>query len=426
MPKLTIRVLDAIKPDPNKDVFIWCSATPGFGARIYPSGKTVFIAQVRIGRAQRRVKIGPYGAFTPDQARDEAEEIIRSASKGLDPQAAKQAKRAELTVGEICDLYLEAAKAGRVITSRGGPKKQSTVAIDVGRVERHIRPLIGKLKASAVTSAIVQRMVDDVAAGKTAISVKSDKKRGRVIVTGGGGTAARVADLFGGIWTWASKRDYVPDATVARGIDKMRSKPEERILSTDELKSLGAAIEDAKAKTPLAAAAVRLIALLGSRRQEVVKLRRQEIDFLGSCLQLGDTKTGRSTRAVGAQALASLREVSDLKLHDVYLFPNSLGSGPADLKKQIAAIFDAAGLSDVRSQTLRRTFASIGDELGYSDPIIGALLGHAKQGVTQKHYVRRPDAALISAATRISDRISAAMSDEMATNIVRLSNFGEG
>jgi hypothetical protein len=106
MARLTKRILDAVKPDPNKEVFVWCSATPGFGARVYPSGRTVFITQVRVGRAQRRVKIGPYGAFTVDQARERAEKVIRTAAAGNDPQGERRDRREALTVAELCDLYL--------------------------------------------------------------------------------------------------------------------------------------------------------------------------------------------------------------------------------------------------------------------------------------------------------------------------------
>ena len=82
LPRLTKRTVDAIKSDPSRDIFAWCSATPGFGARIYPSSRIVFIAQVRVGRAQRRVKIGTYGPYTVEQARAQAEGIIRAAAEG--------------------------------------------------------------------------------------------------------------------------------------------------------------------------------------------------------------------------------------------------------------------------------------------------------------------------------------------------------
>jgi hypothetical protein len=49
MATLTKRVLDAAKPR-DKEYFAWCGALRGFGARIYPSGRKIFIAQVRVGR----------------------------------------------------------------------------------------------------------------------------------------------------------------------------------------------------------------------------------------------------------------------------------------------------------------------------------------------------------------------------------------
>src|SRR3954452_9610588 len=104
---LTKRAVDAAKPQADR-YFIWCGATPGFGVRVYPSGKKVFIAQVRVGRAQRRVKIGPYGPFTVEQARKRAEEVIKTAAEGRDPQRERQAAKAALTVAELCDEYMTA------------------------------------------------------------------------------------------------------------------------------------------------------------------------------------------------------------------------------------------------------------------------------------------------------------------------------
>jgi integrase len=66
-------------------------------------------------------------------------------------------------------------------------------------------------------------------------------------------------------------------------------------------------------------------------------------------------------------------------------------------KKEIAAISDDAGLSDARSHDLRRTFASVAADEGYSDATIAALLGHPQRGVIARHYIRRPDDALVAA-----------------------------
>ena len=420
MPRLTKRTIDAIKSHPNKDIFAWCSATPGFGARVYPSARIVFIAQVRVGRAQRRVKIGAYGPYTVEQARAQAEAVIRAAAEGRDPQREKQERRKALTVSELCDEYLDTARSGRVLTRFGRPKKTSTLSIDVGRVERHIKPLIGRLAARELTTADVQRMTDAIAAGRTATVAKSAKKRGKAVVTGGQVTAARVAELLGGIWSWAAKRGYVTQTSITKGLDRTIAPPRDRTLSPGELRALGNAIDASAEKTPAAAVVIRLVALTGARREEIVGLKRTEVDLAGSCLQLGNTKTGRSTRPLGNAAVVVLREWLERNRHPMLVFPGERGNRPADLKKAIANIFNAAGLRDARSHALRRTFASIGDEIGFSEATIGEILGHARRGVTSRHYIRRPDAALVAAATRIADRVADMMTGTAAAEVVLL------
>jgi hypothetical protein len=199
MAALTKRALDAAKPQAER-YFVWCGSLPGFGARVYPSGRKVFVAQVRVGRGQRRVTIGTFGAFTVEQARKQAETIIRAAAEGRDPQREKQEARAALTVAELCEEYLAAARAGLVLTRFKHPKRPATVTIDEGRVSRHIAPLIGKIPARDLKRADVQRMADAIAQGKTA-GVFVGKLRGRAVVTGGAGTAARVVELLGGIYS---------------------------------------------------------------------------------------------------------------------------------------------------------------------------------------------------------------------------------
>lgn len=72
-----------------------------------------------------------------------------------------------------------------------------------------------------------------------------------------------------------------------------------------------------------------------------------------------------------------------------WVFPRADGKASADMKKALAASFDAAGLSDARSHDMRRTFASVAADLGFGDATIAELLGHSRRGVTQSHYIRR-------------------------------------
>jgi integrase len=413
MASLTKRTLDAAKPR-DKEYFLWCETTPGFGVRVYPSGKRIFIVQVRVGRRQQRHKIGLFGPFTVDQARTRAQAIIREAFEGRDPRLEKQEARDGLTVAALCDLYMEAAQAGLVTTRFRRPKSPSTVMIDEGRIARHIKPLLGRTLARDLSRAVVQRMADDVAKGKTAGRFPG-KPRGRAVVTGGATTAARVVELLGGIYTWAERRELVPGPNPVRGVEKAKANSKDRVLDPEELKALGRSIREAEALSPAPSTALRLIALTGLRREEAAAMEWNEIDLAGSCLRLQDTKTGRSMRPLGNAAKELL---ANLPRTSRWVFPNRTGTASADLKKRIAAIFDAAGLPDARAHDLRRTFASVAADEGYSDATIGELLGHARRGVTARHYIRRPDAALIGAADCVSAHIAKLMSSEEKAEVI--------
>lgn len=99
--------------------------------------------------------------------------MIRAAARGRDPQREKREKRKVLTVGEVCDSYLEAARNGMVITRFGPPKKLSTIAVDEGLVARHINPLIGRLPADELTRADAKQMAADEGCADATIAASS-------------------------------------------------------------------------------------------------------------------------------------------------------------------------------------------------------------------------------------------------------------
>jgi integrase len=391
-------------------VFLWDAgdgALKGFGVRMKPSGAAAYIIQYRFEGATCRYAIGKVGVLATEEARRLARERLQAVAHGENPSAQRREARVAHTVGELCDLYLDAARSGLVQTRFRRPKRASTVAIDEGRVARHIKPLIGSVRANKLGRPAVQRMVDAISRGKTAGVFKA-RARGKAVVKGGTGTAARVVELLGGIWSWAEKRGFVSGPNPAHGIDTGRGDPRDRILSPEEMTQLGKTLREQEAIQPAATSVVRLIALTGLRREEACGLRWSEIDRSSSCLRLASSKTGRSTRPIGKLAIDLLNSLDASPKEDrpEFVFPNRDGTGSADLKKAVARLYDLAGLPDARSHDLRRSFASLAADEGYSEATIGELLGHARRGVTARHYIRRPDAALVAAADRVSMRIA--------------------
>ena len=194
--------------------------------------------------------------------------------------------------------YLADAKAGRLLTRRGQAKKASTLAIDVGRIERHIKPLLGRLAVAAVDRTDVERFMHDVAAGKTAARAKTGKKRGLARVTRRA-TATRAVGLLGSIFGYAVNHRMRPD-NPAHGVQRFADGKRDRRLSDDEYKALGKALSVAETRTtglwPAAVAAAYFLAVTGWRSAEVLSLRWDEIDLPRRSAILGDTKTGRSVR----------------------------------------------------------------------------------------------------------------------------------
>jgi integrase len=75
------------------------------------------------------------------------------------------------------------------------------------------------------------------------------------------------------------------------------------------------------------------------------------------------------------------------------------GKAADDLWPQI---FNDSPLANVTPHVLRHSFASIANDLGFTEITIAALVGHAKGSVTSK-YIHTRDTALIMAADKISD-----------------------
>src|SRR5215469_15521595 len=206
----------------------------------------------------------------------------------------------------IREVGLTATEQGLILGKKNHPKKASTLATDQGRIERHIIPLLGKKRVRDVTPADVTRFTRDVIAGKTATDVKTGF-RGRAIVEGGAGTAARTVGLLGGIFSYAVSEGLRPDNPV-RGVKRPADRRRGRRLSPDDYRALGDALAEAEAEGENLAAvvAVRLLALTGARLGEIANLRFAEVDRQGRALRLADSKEGASVRPLGAAAFGVL------------------------------------------------------------------------------------------------------------------------
>ena len=411
--KITKRAVDAAAPG-KSDAFLWDTDLTGFGLKVTPAGNRIYILQYRFGRRLRRYTIGRHGApWTPEQARREAARLLGLIAGGTDPAEVRADSRSELTVAELCDLYLSEGCA---------TKRPSTLVTDRRNIQRHILPLLGRKRVRTVTCADIERFQRDVAAGKTAADVQTGP-RGRAIVAGGKGAAVRTLAVLGAIFTFAVKRQLRPDNPV-KGIARFKGQTQERFLTIGELAQLGDALTAAEKEgfNPVPIAAVRLLVMTGARKSEILTLRWSWVDFERSCLRLPDSKTGAKVVPIGApvlELLASLPRVED----NPHVLPGEMPGGHfVGLQKAWARLRDRAGLPDVRLHDLRHSFASVAVAGGDSLYLVGKVLGH-RQARTTETYAHLQDDPVRAVADRTAGRIAAAMSggDKGGAEVVALS-----
>lgn len=411
MAKLTKTVVDKAPPQ-AKQYTIWCGELKGFGAFILPSGTRTYFVDYRNGNnVRRRMKLGRHGAITAEQARILAIQTLAEVSKGNDPLAQRNDSRKAMTVKELCELYLSELEQGRILGKGGRPKKASTCVTDVGRINRHIIPLLGRKKVVQVTKADVTSMMKDIIAGKTKVAVRTGRLRGKSIVRGGLGAASRTVGLFGGILTFARDELGIIDVNPAHGVKKPKDAKRERRLTEAEFRTLGIILRTAAADERYASTTelIRLLALTGARRSELIEVRWSEVDEHGSCFRFEDTKEGVSVRPMGLAVIDIFERRAQAATSPTYVFPGRdpdkpFGSFPNHWDK----IFEGTALEGITAHVLRHSFSSLANDLGFTEITIAAMIGHSHGTITGR-YVHTLDTALVMAADSIAGYIDGLM-----------------
>ena len=377
------RTVEALKVE--KDTMFWDRELPGFGVRVYPSGRKVYIAQTRArGKAGQRVTVGPHGVMTPEEARRRAALIIARIKAGEEPVpeplSATLAKGP--TVADIARRYLEDHVAVRC---RPNTEELYRIA-----VEKYILPRFGKEPALAIDHAKVTELHHAL--------------RDKPVM------ANKVVETLSRIYNAAEDKGLIPEVSNPCGlVVKNRERKRERFLTPDEFRRLGRALAEATTRrrvSPHAVAAIRLLILTGCRKREILHLRWEQVDLEAAELRLPDTKTGPRQVALSPRAVRVLEGIPRVA-DSPWVIPGRVEGKPMrNIDEAWGVVCELAGLEDTRIHDCRHSFASRALALGENLPMIGRLLGHSELQTTER-YAHLDREWVREAAVRISESIAA-------------------
>ena len=377
-----------------RDTYVWDEKLKGYGLKVTPAGKKVYLVQYRLGGQKgrtRRVTIGEHGrvfkdgdTLTPDKARGEAKRLLGEVAAGRDPADGRDKARAESTLGEVLEQFL---------TEHADTKLKNSTAGEYRRLARlYVLPAFRHRRLGDVNRA-------DVARFHHGLKHKPYQ-------------ANRSVALLSKFYNWCEKHGLRPDGSnPCRHVEKYKEHKRERFLSEQELARLGEALRAAESDqtaSPWVIAAIRLLTLTGARLGEVLTLEWEHVDFEHQQLRLADSKTGRKSIYLNAPALEVLAMLPRLEGNPFVICGDKAESHLVNLQKPWRRIRVSAGLEDVRIHDLRHSFASIAAGGGMSLPLIGALLGHSQPQTTQRYAHLSAD-PLKAASDAVGERIAAAM-----------------
>ncbi len=378
MPKLTKRRVDAIVAGPRPRE-VWDDELKGFGVRVHPTGRKVFIVMTRVQGRQVRVTIGQHGPFTVAGARARAVEIIAKARAGEDPSPRRSGAREAVTVRALCRRFLD-----DYVSVHCKPRTFDDYSHSVNSF---ILPKLGAFRVNDVRRDHVAALHQDM----RATPYQANR------------TLAVLSKMFNLAELWEIRPD---GSNPCRHVKRYKERRRERFLSDAEYVRLGEALRDAeRSEMPSAVAAIRLLMLTGCRLSEILTLRWDYVDMEAGQLCLADSKSGAKIVHLGEPALAVLRGIERAEGNPWVIVGRRRGRHLADLQNAWRRIRAEAGLDDVRIHDLRHSFASGGLLVGEGLPMIGKLLGHTQVQTTARYAHLAAD-PVKAAANRISERIA--------------------
>ena len=346
--RLTKSAIDALSA-PTADAVYWDAALPGFGVKVTPKGRKVFIVLYRTGGAGsklRKYTIGPYGRVTFHQARIAAQKVFAAKLEGRDPAAEKREATRRVVADRVEDL-LEMYIVQHLSQNRS-----------VGEISRLLRRETKPWGGRSI-HAISKRDVIDV--------VSAIEQRGTPAA------ANKALKSIKAFLNWCVGR-AVLDQSPAEGVPlPAREIARDRILEDGEL---GRVILAARQVGEPYGGIVELLALTGQRREEVAQMRWEEVDLAKLSWTIPKSRTKNSKAHAVHLSNQSLAVLKSANKQGPYVL-SRVGTKPfQEFSKAKRELDRLSGVTGWRLHDLRRTCVSGMARLGVAPHVADKILNH--------------------------------------------------
>ena len=361
--RLTEYSVRRLKPGTSEYV-VRDTRIPSLRVRVYPSGTRTYVCQLR----ERKQTLGPTSLLTVDEAR---KECLMLQSKGTDLKVATPAFAAFATGPWRASWFPRC--------------KPSTIRVRERILDNQLLPNFGGLRLDRITPAAIHRWFDRYSRTSP-------------------GAANKALEVLRQIFNHAVMLEHITVNPARQTKPNPRPK-RTRFLAQMEIKRLHSVLDrHAGGRRGYQADIIRLLLLTGCRKNEIVRLKRREVD--AGRLRLEDSKTGPRTVFLNHKA----RDIVERRLATVpgeFLFPSPKDPATpiSDFLPLWYTVRSEAGIDDVRLHDLRHTYASRAVLHGIPLPVVAQLLGHRQVTMTLR-YAHTCDREVEAAAERIGIMIS--------------------
>jgi integrase len=348
-------MIDELPPGAS-DVVYWDDTLAGFGLKVTPRGRKVFIVLYRTKDGFSRLRkytIGPYGQITLAIARITAQKVLAARLEGKDPAGEKRRLRQKVI-------------------------RDATEDVVAGYRRRHV----SAIRSASETNRILDREVLSRWKGRSIHEITRQdvlKLLDEIVDRGSPGMANRVFTVVRALCNWAIGRGILERSPCAGLSKPSQGRSRDRVLADDELRAVIFAAR--QAGRPYGAI-VELPALTGQRRNEVASMRWQELDLDKALWTIpgNRAKNGRPHVVDLSPRAIELIRVQE-KSRDL-VFPTISGKPFMAFSQAKRQLDQVCGVKYWVLHDLRRTVVSGMAALGVAPHVADKILNHQSGAIS--------------------------------------------